>query len=249
MKKNYVSLLLTGMVFFSTKIAYSQNSSLREIEPPTNHYGSLAKYNLAPNPERAWMDTIYFPWNEYGKSALSYSIYRPVYLTQDDERKISLLAKSKLPANSSDQTKAEMDYLLNLQNNRTEKDIEKSEAIAYIGSWIILNPSDQYNQKNQNNLFYVAQPLGEWLNYDNFPMIGNLLYKSLWDIRITEFRLKKEFRRPRPHHLNRKIENSIDSPAFPWLSYKIFTFVSQLSNNSKLSANSSNFAFMFFGFT
>lgn len=209
------SCLLTGLILLNLNNCLAQKSHSYEITPPDKHYKILGKLNPASNPQRAWMDTIYFPWSEYGKGALSYSIYRTIYLSPEDERKIDQLAKSLLPANSSDQCKAEMDYLMKLLKDRSTKDIEKSEAIARIGSWVVLNPFDSYNSKNLSNLFYIAQPVGEWFNPANFPAVTNLLNKTIRDIRITEFRLKKEFRRPRPRHLDDKIENSIDSPAYP----------------------------------
>jgi acid phosphatase (class A) len=214
-KNVFKSHFSAAVILLSLNAACAQKAANLEIEPADRHYAALARHSPQPNPSRAWMDTLFFPWKEYGKSALSYSLYRTVYLSAEDEKKIEQLAKSLLPRNSSDQTKAEMDYLIDLQNKVSEKDLEKSDELAHIGSWIVLNPTDPYQSKNLSNLFHIAKPVGDWFNPENFPAVTRLMNRTIHDIRVTEFRLKKEFRRPRPAHLDSRIKNSIDSPAYP----------------------------------
>ncbi len=188
---------------------------IHPLEPIGKHYQTLAALSPARNPARASLDAIEFPWSEYSKGALTNSLMRTVYLSQQDEATLPTLIK--FPANSSDQTRAELDYLLSLQNKRTKEEIARAEYIANIGSFPnIINPTDPEFAENRKQLFYIATPVGEWFNDKNFPNIANLLMNCIQDIRVTEFRLKRDFKRARPYHLEPKLSplTKITSPSF-----------------------------------
>ena len=188
---------------------------IHPLEPIGKHYQTLAALSAAPNPARASLDAVEFPWSEYSKGALTNSLMRTVYLSQHDEA--TLPALIKFPPNSSDQTRAELDYLLSLQNNRTKAEIARAGYIANIGSFPnIINPTDPEFAENRKQLFYIATPVGEWFNDNNFPNITNLLMNCIQDIRVTEFRLKRHFKRARPYHLEPKLNplTKINSPSF-----------------------------------
>jgi acid phosphatase (class A) len=185
------------------------------LEPISQHYKTLASLNTEPNLSRGNLDTIPFPWKEYSKNALANSLTRTYYLSTEDEMKLPFFIKC--PANSSDQTKADLAYLIKLQNTRTTADTTKAQFIAQIGSWHnIINPTDPDFAENRTQLFYIASSVGEWFNSDNFPATTQLLLNCIQDIRVTEFRLKRHFKRPRPYHLdpNLKPLTRINSPSF-----------------------------------
>lgn len=185
------------------------------LEQAEKHYKTLATLSPASNPKRARMDLIEYPWTEYGKNAITNSLVRTYYLSQEDEAKLPGLIK--FPANSSDQTRAELDYLLSLQNSRTKEQIARAEYIAGIGSFPnIVNPTDPDYAENRKQLFYIASLVGDWYNSDNFPATTDLLLNCIQDIRTTEFRLKRFFKRPRPYHLEPKLQPlaRIQSPSF-----------------------------------
>ena len=180
------------------------------LEPIAKHYKTLAALSAAPKSERAQMDLIEYPWAEYTNSLM-----RTHYLSQEDEAKLPGLVR--FPANSSDQTRAELDYLLSLQNSRTKEQIERAKYIAGIGSFPnIVNPTDPDYAENRKQLFYIASSVGDWYNSDNFPATTELLMNCIQDIRVTEFRLKRFFKRPRPYHLEPKLQplDRIQSPSF-----------------------------------
>jgi len=207
------TFLLTSILLFACATAFSQWT-----HPPAaigKHYKTLADLSPEPNPDIAAMDLIEYPWAEYSKGALTNSLIRTYYLSQEDEARLPGLIK--FPANSSDQTRAELDYLLSLQNSRTKEQIARAEYIAGIGSFPnIINPTDPEYAENRQQLFYIAAPVGEWFTSDNFPATANLLLNCIQDIRVTEFRLKRFFKRPRPYHLEPKLQPlaKIQSPAF-----------------------------------
>jgi acid phosphatase (class A) len=189
---------------------------IHPLEPIGKHYQRLAAISAEPNSARAWMDTIQFPWTEYSKGALSASLMRPYYLTAEDEAKLPKLVR--FPANSSDQTRAELDYLLDLQSKRTQKEIDRAEYIANFGSSpTIINPLDSEFKENRKQLFYMATPvIGQWYNDENFPATTQLLMNCIQDIRVTEFRLKRYFKRARPYHLEPRLRPlaRMTSPSF-----------------------------------
>ena len=140
---------------------------------------------------------------------------RTYYLYPEDEAKLPSFIKC--PANSSDETKADLDYLLTLQNKRTTADTTRAQYIANIGSWPnIINPTDPDFLENRNQLFYIASSVGSWFNPESFPATTQLLMNCIQDIRVTEFRLKRYFKRPRPYHLEPKLKplTRINSPSF-----------------------------------
>lgn len=189
---------------------------IHPLEPIGAQYKTLAALNPEPSGERAWMDTITFPWSEYGKTALSASLWRAYYLSPEDESQLPNLVR--YPANSSEQTRAELDYLLDLQAHRTPEQIKRAEYIANFGSWPdLINPTDSDFLENLRELFYIPGPvIGAWYNPDNFPATTQLLLHCIQDIRITEFRLKRHFKRARPYHLEPRLRPlaRIHSPSF-----------------------------------
>jgi len=187
------------------------------LAPPSEAYKQLRDKGASPNNERRDLDTVQYPWSEYSKGALGNALWRTVYLSPADEAKLPSLVKP--PANSSDQTRAELDYLLKLQNTRTKQEIDRAEHIANIGSWPnISNPTDPDYVENRQNLFYiVSTATGKQYDFKDYPATTTLLLNCIQDIRATEFRLKQHFKRPRPYHLESALKPlaRINSPAFP----------------------------------
>jgi acid phosphatase (class A) len=192
-----------------------QAQTITSLEPISKHYKTLSKLSSSPDRKNAGLDTISFPWNEYSKGALTNSLIRTVYLSPTDEAKLPTLIS--FPANSSQQTRAELDYLLQMQESRTSEEIKKAEYIAQIGSTpSIINPLDSDYKENRRQLFYIAHNIGDWYNSDNFPATTSLFMNAIQDIRATEFRLKRFFKRARPYHLEPRLKPvaKIGSPSF-----------------------------------
>jgi acid phosphatase (class A) len=187
------------------------------LEPANQEYKEFEAKGTTPNKLRRALDTIQYPWSEYSKGAFGNALWRTVYLSPADEAVLPSLIK--LPANSSGQTRAELDYLLKLQNTRTKQEIERAEYIANIGSWPnISNPTDPDYVENRQNLYYILNiATGQQHDFKNYPATTALLLNCIQDIRVAEFRLKQHFKRPRPYHLEPALKplTRINSPAFP----------------------------------
>lgn len=190
---------------------------LQALEPISDIYKPLKEKSVLPNKDRQALDTVQYPWTEYSKGALGNALWRTVYLSSKDEAKLPGLIT--LPANSSDQTRADLDYLLKLQNSRTKQETDRAEYIANIGSWPnIVNPTDPDFVENRQQLYYIINTaLGKKYDYKDLPATTTLLMNCIQDIRVTEFRLKQYFKRPRPYHLEPALKplTRINSPSFP----------------------------------
>jgi acid phosphatase (class A) len=227
-KRLLITQFMAGLVLLSSMFngvcAQHEKATIQPLEPIGKHYQNLSTLSGKPNPAKGWMDTIRFPLREYSRGAISNSLMRSVYLSAKDEA--DLEQAIRFPANSSDQTRAELDWLLDLQAKRTPEQIANSERLANIGySPSLLNPTDSLYQQNLKDLFYIGTPVGENFTYETFPAIGHLLQNTMQDIRVTEFRLKRHFMRPRPYHLESRMQNlaRMGSPSFP-SGHTLFSF-------------------------
>jgi acid phosphatase (class A) len=213
-----VKLLKISTFFFFFLFAqngFGQNK-IKPLEPVAKYYKTLGRLNAGPVRERASMDTIVFPWTEY--SAGTSLTNKPlIYLSAKDSAQLH--KEIHFPANSSEQTWAELDYLLKLQNSRTKSEIDTSLIIALVGPYPIVNMNlkDSFFYENAKKLFFIANSVGEWFNIDNFPATAQLVSNCLQDIRITEFFLKRYFKRSRPYQLDSRLQplQQIPTPAFP----------------------------------
>ena len=209
MKKLRLFILLSLISF----TALPQNHKLDEA---SDHYKTLQQLSNAPNSSRAWMDTIKYPPAEYG-SSIVYLLVKPYYLS--DSQVKSLSESVKFPANSSEQVRNELDYMLDLQAKRTPEQVTRVEFLGNIGYWPSINmvPSHQSYNQNLVDLFFEGRELmGENVNAKNFPKVSKLLQGVMQDMRVMEFTIKYKLFRPRPYHLESKLQplTKINSPSF-----------------------------------
>lgn len=209
MKNFFLFPLLIFCQIVSAQTIHSQ-------EPVSGHYKALQEFSPLPNSQYAWMDTIQYPPKEFG-SSLTYVLVKPFYLS---EHQVAALTNSvRPPANSSDQTRQELAYLLKLQASRTAEQIKRVSFLANIGYWPSINlvPSHPDYQENLDNLFFEGKEVnGSWCNAQNFPAIAKILQGAMQDMRVMEFTVKYTYFRPRPYHLEKKMESldRIGSPSF-----------------------------------
>jgi acid phosphatase (class A) len=206
----------------------SQKFALSEV---SDHYKSLENISSKPNPVRAFMDTITYPAREYG-SSIVYLLVKPYYLSDIQVKKLT--ESVSFPANSSDQVRAELDYMLDLQAKRTPEQVKRVEYLGNIGYWPSINliPSHLSYEQNLKDLFFEGRIiLGEQINATNFPKVSKLLQGVMQDMRVMEFTIKYNSFRPRPYHLEPKLQAlaKINSPSFTsghtlWAFIQAFTW-------------------------
>jgi len=163
---------------------------------------------------------------------LLFALAAPHYLSTSQ---VNFLVKSvNFPANSSTQTRGELDYLLGLQKSRTEEEIERVLVLAKVGYWPDANhvKTHRYYQKNLENLFFECTELvGSDCTAANYPKTSALLQGVMNDMRLIEFAVKYHLLRARPYQLEEKLEplKKISSPSFAsghtlWAYIQAYTF-------------------------
>ena len=93
-------------------------------------------------------------------------------------------------------------------------------------------PSHQSYEQNLKDLFFEGRELmGENINANNFPKVSKLLQGVMQDMRVMEFTIKYKLFRPRPYHLELKLQplTKINSPSFAsghtlWAFIQAFTW-------------------------
>ncbi|MEO9850228.1 MAG: phosphatase PAP2 family protein [Reichenbachiella sp.] len=215
LKIKYLSIFI-AVLFMGNCSSIAQD--IHPLEPIKNHYKSLQSISAEPNAERSHLDKIDYPSDRYNSGSLIYIMVPPIYLNPGQIEKLKSLVKP--PANSSDQTKAELEFLLAWQKKRTKSQEERAgEVLAPIGYWphIGLLKSHSRYKSNLEHLFFEGRTvLGESCKPENYPATAKLLEGVTRDMRIMEFTVKYHLLRPRPYQLNDKLKPmaQMSTPSF-----------------------------------
>lgn len=191
--------------------------SIHPIEEVKNHYQTLQEFDASPQSAFAWMDTIAYPPELYTSYTLLFTQAKPSYLS---EEQVDFLVKSvQFPANSSTQTRAELDFLLSLQKKRTTPQTDRVMELARIGYWPdanLLTSNPRYQQNLVDLFFEGREILGADCTAENYPMTAKLLQGVMMDMRLMEFAVKYHLLRARPYQLEPKLTplREIKSPSF-----------------------------------
>lgn len=190
----FVSILLT----ISIASCSSPNNleiaipTLERIEQtPQAHYKELGALPKQKEPESTALDAIKFPNKAHN---IIIKIISPAYL---DRKEISALTNQmQPPANSSKQTRAELDFLLELQETRTEEQVAEALRMHEIVYFPILG------MRADKDLFFEAFEIyGADFNPNDYPKTRTLLGNIMREMRIAEFTAKNHFLRARPRQL------------------------------------------------
>jgi acid phosphatase (class A) len=195
-------------------VAVVSGNSTPTRAPERTHYARLAALDPTAAPARARLDARTFSLDRWG-DLYNWRLVKRHYVTVP----LDALTAVKPPANSSPQTRAELDYLLGLQKNRTEQEREWCLKLAEIYHHPLLsNPADPRYRPNRDNLFFVGRDLGPWFRQDNLPKTTELLARVYRDAMVYIVELKLRYARPRPHHLEPQIkadDKTIPHASFP----------------------------------
>src|SRR5690349_5137086 len=107
--------------FFLTTVVLAQKNVKRELQPARGHYKQLSVLSTKPKSTSEEIDKLHFP-EEPAVKERRLSL-KPHYLTNTTLSDFNI---PDPPANSSEQTRAELNYLLSLQNQRTKLEVESS---------------------------------------------------------------------------------------------------------------------------
>ncbi|SIT84699.1 phosphatase PAP2 family protein [Pontibacter indicus] len=148
------------------------------------------------------LDDMTFPEADFRRSA--YLKLRTVYVHVP----FSKFKLKPFPANSSSETRAELNFLLRLQQTRNAEAINRTETMAAVYfDPLTTNPSDPDYTRNINSLFYIGRDLGPWFNAEKLPLTSQVLQNVIQDATYYIFSLKNEFSRARPYQLDSRIQH------------------------------------------
>lgn len=195
------------------KVTNSTTKSIeRELPPIKDKYKEIAGQSAIPQSQFADLDKISFPIKTMNKAFYRALKLRAVYIDLPlDSFKIP-----DFPANSSKQTRSELEYILSLQKLRTPEMIQKANDIANVGFNPFTHPGDTAYKSVRKNLFYIGHSMGPWFTQENFPKTADLIANVWQDQLYYMWSFKIKFNRARPVALDSSIKNLEETP---WPAY------------------------------
>lgn len=237
-------LICAFMALAISVIAQTQPGRDNTLTPARGHYRKLSAYSPAPRQGMEKIDLLRFqsesatptqPVESVSSSGPNESVKnKPPASACDPEacqtevigngrKRIPhyLSGKEKFtiadpPANSSKQTRAELDYLLQLQSQRTEEDVRASLFYAGVYYRTGIQPGDAAYEKFQRNLFHIGRSIGTWFHPDSLPATARLVANVWKDTEYNIWKYKNCFMRIRPYKLEPKLENKEETN---WAAY------------------------------
>jgi acid phosphatase (class A) len=176
--------------------AASLASKAAPFAPARGHYAKLAQFD--PQPAGGQLPIDAQRWKTNPKSIERIEQIQPEFVTVP----LDVFTLPSCPANSSKQTRAEIDYLLRLQAKRTEAEGERALYFAPWGYSSSIKPGHPEFASQQRNLFYVGRSIGSWFNPDDLPITAEVLGRVWRDASHYMWRLKFKYARIRPYNID-----------------------------------------------
>lgn len=210
--KKILGTLFFFAIILSTAHGQTGKNNQRSLTPARGHYKQLSAFSARPASANEKIDAQKFITpQETIERRLS---LKPAYLKDVtvDDFKIP-----EVPANSSAQTRAEINYLLALQQSRTTEEIRASLHKADVYYNPRVKPEDSTYAAYRKNLFHIGSSIGSWFNPDNLPLTADLMANVWRDASYFIWSLKFKYARIRPVFIDSDIENlqETDWAAYP----------------------------------
>lgn len=193
-------------------IAYPQALKPRELTPARGYYKQLKAFSVDPKSPHEAIDKEKFITD---KATIERRMsLTPVYLTQTTVDDFKIPAP---PANSSEQTRKEIDYLLALQKYRSPEDIRASLYYANVYYNLRVTPADSTYNRFRRNIFHVGRSVGSWFNPETLPVTADLMANVWRDASYFIWSLKFKYARIRPYVIDPSLKNleETDWAAYP----------------------------------
>jgi acid phosphatase (class A) len=204
------------MTLFSSSVyslAAQRNLPEKPLPPAPGEYADLLRLSAAPQPSHAGLDSIVFPIDKMSKGFYRALKLRAVYI----DVPVDKFSVPDVGSNSSPRTRAELDYLLKLQDQRTAELVNAAQQIAGVSFNPFIHPSDSNYKYYRRNLFHIGHSMGKWFSESNFPKTADLIANVWQDQLYYMWSLKFRFNRERPNALDPNIRNLENTmwPAYP----------------------------------
>jgi acid phosphatase (class A) len=201
--------LLIGLVFLPDAKSTAQH--FKELTPVRGHYRDLQKLSPAPKSGAEEIDKQKFPYDKTSaERRLSLKPYYLKSLTLDD------FTIPDPPANSSEETRAELNYLLALQQQRTDDDVRASLHMAGVFYSPRLMQGDEGFDEVRKNLFFIGRSIGTWFNPKDLPVTADFMANVWRDASYFIWSFKYKYLRVRPYVVDPSIQNLEDAN---WAAY------------------------------
>jgi acid phosphatase (class A) len=198
MKLHLIILLLLA----GSSAALAQKQKNRALTPVRGYYKSLQSFSAKAKSPNEEVDKQKFP---YDAASAERRLALKTYYLQD-----VTLEDFKIPdppANSSEQTRAELNYLLQLQEQRTRLDVESSMYMAGVYFNLRVKPEDSTYNFYRQNLFHVGRSVGSWFNPKDLPVTADFIAHVWQDASYLIWAAKYKYLRVRPNVLDPDIHN------------------------------------------
>jgi acid phosphatase (class A) len=192
-------------------LGYGQKLQPKALTPARGHYKQLGDFSGKPKSPHEEIDRQKFITDAATvERRLS---MKPIYLqdvTLDD------FSIPDVPANSSDKTRAEINYLLALQKYRNQQEIKDCLYMADIYYNLRMKPGDADYPRYRRNLFHIGRSVGTWFNPETLPVTADLMAKVWQDASFFIWSLKFKYARVRPVVIDPGIKNQQETD---WAAY------------------------------
>ena len=177
------------------------------------HYRALAALPTDPRPAPDGADRRQFALSAMSPGYLKILDVPPAYLDLPPEA----IAVAPFPPNSSAQTRAELDHLLELQARRTPEEVATSRRLAGVYYRLSVRPGDADWAGMRQNLFHMGRQLGAWFSPEGLPVTADFMARVWSDASYYLWAAKFRFNRIRPWELEPRLENleNANFPAYP----------------------------------
>jgi acid phosphatase (class A) len=199
MKKQHLVILI-GLI--CSTLAFGQKLKPKELTPARGYYESLKTFNPKPKSPNEGIDKEKFPYDP--ASAEKRLRLKPYYL---ETVALNDFKIPDPPANSSEQTRAELNYLLALQQQRTQLDEESSLYMAGVFYNVRIKPEDSTYNQYRKNLFFIGRTIGSWFNPTDLPLTADLIAHVWQDASYFIWSAKYKYLRIRPYKIDTDIKN------------------------------------------
>jgi acid phosphatase (class A) len=195
-------LILVFMVALVLPAAAQKKSNTPELgfSPVRGHYKQLQEFSAQPSAPNLEVDKEKFPYD--AAAADRRLSIKPYYLSEKTQFQIP-----NPPANSSAQTRAELNYLLSLQNQRTPDQVATALHVAGVYYNLRIVPGDSAYAQNRKNLFHIGRSIGTWFTPETLPVTTDFMARVWQDASYFTWTYKYKFLRVRPYVLEPALDN------------------------------------------
>lgn len=191
--------------------AETASTTLRTLAPGAlDHYQRIAAVSGEPRAEEQGLDRQQFSLAAMSPAYLKVLDVKPTYLDVPP----ATFQLPEFPANSSQQTRVELDHLLELQARRTPDEIAYSQKLAGVYYRLSVRPEDQDWPRMRQNLFHMGHQLGPWFSPESLPVTADFMARVWSDASYYLWAAKFRFNRVRPYTIEPRLKN-LETPNFP----------------------------------